>query len=168
MKNFVRTFLLSCLCAAFTTMPISMPDDIAGTPPPKFAPNWTRLSILGDRNHPFLIIWVSPRYFRRTEFERILTLTDKEYAHFVAFSRSLSCSGIPLNTRSNALMITEHSGSNSETICVMPHSGACDFLVGVANLQNIRWTEGKVRPLYELSVNISCPTDKRMRVPRAH
>jgi len=169
MINHLLRILVSVLWlspAAATTLSFPV-DDTFGTPPPRFATDWTRFSVLGDREHLFLVVWVSPHYFRRSEFERISVLTGKEYTRFVNFVRSVTCSRIKLDTGSNDLLITRHTNSSADMNCVLPPMRACDFLASTIVLQGVHWTESKAKPLMDFSVNIGCHVKQGLSVPHA-
>jgi hypothetical protein len=162
MKNVARLLVLTISLAAFAGMsqatPIQMPpDDIFGTPPPASVRSWVRLSVLGDRHHPFLIVWVSPQAFGRSGFERLMTLSPDEYDKFLAYTRSSSClERMPQHPRTGMLLVTEHADGGKDDFCVLPDGAECRFLSGIESVPDVKWTQQKVRPIRDLATNIEC------------
>jgi hypothetical protein len=135
-------------------------DDIYGARAPAFVKNWTRLSILGDRRHPFLVIWISSQRFPRVGGERMLTLPSDQYDGLIStfdFSRCLKSDGhYPEEHR---LLITEHSQA-SERQCVLTHSRSCKFLTGVSAISEIRTSKDHREILHIFASDADCSAPK--------
>jgi hypothetical protein len=133
------------------------PDDVYGTPPPKSVKSWVRLSVLGDRNVPFPIIWISPQGFDRSGFERLVALSPGEYGYFSTFARSYTCSdAAPKIPQWGTLQITEHASRYGEATCVLPRISACSFLSAIMTIPEIEWTQPRLEPIRFLIRNIRC------------
>jgi len=135
-------------------------DDIYGTHPPTFVKNWTRLSILGARHHPFLVIWISPQRFPRVDGERMLTLPSDQYDGLVSTLNSSRClkSDSPY-PEEHRLLITEHSQA-SERQCVLTHSRSCKFLTSVSAISEIRTSKDHREVLHIFASDADCSVPK--------
>jgi hypothetical protein len=135
-------------------------DDIYGTHPPAFVKNWTRLSILGGRHHPFLVIWISSQRFPRVGGERLLTLPSDQYDGLVStlnFSKCLKSDGP--HPEEHRLLITEHSQAG-ERQCILTHSRSCKFLTSVSAISEIRTSKDHREILHIFASDADCIAPK--------
>lgn len=167
MKNLVRFLTLIISLATLPTTSFGepaalLPSDVSGTPPPKWVKSWTRLSVLGNVNHPFLIVWISPQTFVRHGFERLVTLSPREYDSLVMFTHSQGCSNI-INKppEQGTLWVTQFSEGRSRSVCVLPPSNACPFMSEVAKLSSVNWTEKRSAPIRDIAADIGCSEGRK-------
>lgn len=139
-------------------VPDLLPDNIYGTPPPKFVDHWLRFSVLGDRTAPFVVVWVSPQKFKRSGFEKLIVLPKHEYHQVASASRSNTCADtVKLYPGWRMLQATEHSANQEESVCVLPHASACRFLTQLSALPSQDWSEPKTKPISILAADMECP-----------
>lgn len=105
----------------------SIQDDIVyGTPPPASADRWIRLTDVGPRNSPPVIVWIFPgdpgSYEReRAGWEKLVILPKSKYETLAAFVRTNRCPTlIDENTGWNTKHISELSNERVEVLCVLP------------------------------------------------
>lgn len=136
-------------------VPLS-PDNTLGAPAPEHTRQWVRLSVLGPRSAPLLIVWVSPTAFPRTGFERLLLMRPNEYRRFVGFVRSYPCLEPDYaNPEYRSLLVTQHS-SRRDRVCTISRARACDFLSRSVTLRGVHWTRSKKEPLLDFALGIRC------------
>jgi hypothetical protein len=136
------------------------PDDIYGTPPPASVQNWMRLSLLGDRHHPFLVVWISPQNFLRRGFERLLTLSPAKYDSLTNIAHSLRCSKpVQPYPEEHRLLVTIYSAA-TESQCVLSLARSCKFLAAVAAISEVRTSKYYRESLHILASDADCSVPK--------
>ena len=135
----------------------TFPDVVYGTTPSKSIKSWTRISVLGARDHLLPIVWIAPQEFEREYPELLAVLTEDEYTAFTKFIREKKCEA-PVSKRIDyrSLALTEYSNGHSKDICTVPRDAACDYLSSIRSLKSIEWTENKVMPFRALSIVMGC------------
>lgn len=153
----VFVFLASTLFSETQAGEFRQVDAILGTPAPSAAKAWLRFSVLGDRNAPYPIVWISPYSFRRVFPESLVQLTSKEFEALVLFTRTFHCSHVVSKyPASGTIAISQFQRSSAESVCVLPKLVACRYLSEVFVLQDIRWTKTKREPMDALYTSLRC------------
>lgn len=129
-----------------------------GTPPDQSVKNWSRFFALGEINAPLPAVWVSPQAFPLSGYQRLIVLPRRQYARFLAYVHSTSCSaslGSIIKQKDwRAILITEYSRGRSRD-CILSHEKACMLLSKISagpELDKMRESE----PLQLLSRVIKC------------
>jgi hypothetical protein len=176
----VATFLPQLATSAPQEPPKTARDspDIISGPPPEATPNfpigydiiegnpldghiqrWIRYVVVGLRNHPIPIVFFSPHEFRpKTFLELLSVLSDSEYKSLSAFTSSQACTGQrlgPNNDQWRAGEITEHEGDKT-TRCTFLPIDACNYLAGITELPDIRWTPAQLKLIHRITVETNC------------
>jgi len=146
----------SCTTASTYEFP-PMPDFINGTPPPNTVAHWIRLNVLGDRNAPWPIIWISTQTFERQYPESLIVLQPDEYQALSTFVRANRCStDEPRYPAWGTLKSTEHSDGQTVVLCVMSCFKARDYLSAILAIPQIAWTEKRGQILRLLQRGLGC------------
>jgi hypothetical protein len=139
-------------------IPPAPPDNIFGTPPPKHIETWIRISVLGLRAHPFPILWLSPRTFERSYFEKLIVLSPEEYRGVVSLARSYPCldpwAKFPEDV---AVFVTEHSRTLVGRGCRLPSTTQCKFLSNLSELPSIRHVAKDEDFVRNFGMSVGCP-----------
>jgi hypothetical protein len=150
------TFELMTLGKVAAAKEFDLPDVINGTPPPEFVKRWTRLSILGPRNSPYPIVWLSPYSFGRSGFEKLIVLSPRAYKTTEFLSRSNLCTnGIKKYPKSGTLEVATFS-QRKQALCTMPRKQACYSLSKLLMLPGMEQTTPKAEPIRELMAAVNC------------
>jgi hypothetical protein len=167
MKSLSLAFAFSWLLISPATTAVasssypSLPRDIVyGTPPAKNVKNWVRLNVLGERNAPWPIIWLSPQRFSRSFPETVITLSRREYRALEVFALANGCPVVESSYPSwGTLQVTDYSSGREHTLCIMPREKACGYLSNLVANTRIGLVGEKLEPVRELSRGLSCSSD---------
>jgi len=124
--------------------------------------HWISFQILGPRNHPFPILYLSTRRFRTTLPEFIIVLSSRRYYILSAYTQERivrpDCSGEP--PIDDVGYTFEIAGRIKKGIqrCVLRQELACAYLAGVINLSGINWTAAEFRPITDFMRTMRCDT----------
>lgn len=140
---------------------LPLPDPrvfMEGQTPDAQVKHWLRLTVLGERNKPFPVIFISPQRFKTPGFpETHIVLRDKEYRVLTVFTRTKRCSiGIIERPAWGTVLITEYKDAAASDLCVMTPAAACDYLSAISMLPSINWTATQLEPIHELADAIKC------------
>jgi hypothetical protein len=153
-------FFLSSESKSSDVPPDWLFNDFYGTPPPAYVQDWERLSIIGDRRHPFLVIWISPQSFARRGLERLLTLSNEKYQSIVGMTQSLSClKVVKLPPNDHLISITQHSRSE-EIQCALSHRRTCHFLTAISKNPDIQSSKYYRETLHIFAADAECSVPK--------
>jgi hypothetical protein len=137
-------------------------DVIQGNPPDSHIKRWIRYVIVGQQNHPFPIVFFSPQKFKpKTALEQLIVLPDSEYKSLSAFSRTQPCTKQerrPMNDPGSGGDITEHNGTET-TRCALLLVDACNYLSGIIELPNIRWTPAQLKLIQRVAMETNCTSN---------
>ncbi len=149
-----------CHAAAAANAPRLIPDNIIGTEPPKSVSEWTRISVLGLRNHLYLIIWISPQSFPRSGFERLVVLSPVEYEGVGPVISAYDCLD-PLTPfpEPHAVLVSEYSAAKGEGSCRLPYAASCEFLSKLAKLPGIGGVAKHEKTVRDFAEEFRCPVD---------
>jgi hypothetical protein len=151
--------LLGCAAstAAELTPPVLAPPVFA-TAPPKSVKNWIWYQIVGLRNHPFPIVYLSTKRFDTRLPEVLIVVARPRFSIVSKYTRSRIARSDCANGRVEPgavgnVEIAVHEGGRTLR-CVMPQASACDFLAGVEMLSGMDWTADELKPIVDLAVNV--------------
>jgi hypothetical protein len=137
--------------------PWSTPNNITGSDPPKHVGNWTRLSLLGRRFHPFLVIWLSPESFPREGFEKMFNLNRKDYARALKLNHSYAClNPNVISDEPNAVQVTEYSSNKGELSCRLPANERCEYLNKLSKIPGIHRSASRLELLRMVVEDAGC------------
>jgi len=165
MKNIVCFPLLSFLALLAVGSSVAqtarlIPDNIYGTRPPDYVTQWTRISVLGLRNRPYRIVWLSPHPFKRSGFEKYIALTPSEYRGVQALTRAYSCLDPPDHAaemiRPRLLMVTEGSAATSYMRCRVPTEATCEYLTKLVRIPGIRGFAKNESYILDIAEDVDC------------
>jgi hypothetical protein len=96
---------------------------------------WTWFQILGPRNHPFPIIYLSTRAFMTKPNESLVVLPPERYDIFSAYTHARitrsDCPGTePRGEIWYTVEVVEHD-KNAVRHCMLPQVSACSYLASV-------------------------------------
>ena len=145
----------------FTDLPL-LPDDTFGTPPPASIRDWTRISVLGVRYHPFLILWISPQTFPRQYFERLIVLSPAKYQAVVHLGQSYHCIDLRIASRQteSTLWVSHYAAPGGEQRCVLPPSAKCEFVYKFSRLPGVYDSTAYKKEARDFAENIGCSLNK--------
>jgi hypothetical protein len=121
---------------------------------------WISYEILGPRNHPFPIIYLSTQSFKPTWDEFPVVVQPARYDMLAAYTRARiarpDCPGKwPVGNVWYAVQVIERDEEYVGN-CVLPQALACNYLSGVVNLPGINWTASELRPITLFMSNVRC------------
>jgi hypothetical protein len=124
---------------------------------------WIWYEILGPRNHPLPIVYLSTQPFKTRRGEFLIVLPPTRYDIISAYTRARiarpDCPGKePAGDVWYTVEIAEHDEKHTRR-CVLPQALACDYLSGVVKLSGINWTPTELQPITEFMMEIRCNPD---------
>jgi hypothetical protein len=143
-------------CAASTAAELAPP--IFATTPPKPVKNWIWYQIVGLRNHPFPIVYLSTKRFD-TRLPEVLIVVARPRFRIVSkytrsrIARSDCAKEVSVPGEVGNVEIAVHEEGRTLR-CVIPQASACDFLAGVQMLSGMDWTADELKPIIDLAVNV--------------
>jgi hypothetical protein len=135
------------------------------TPPNDSVTHWIWYQILGPRNHPVPIIYISTRRFD-THLPEVLIVISRTRFHNVAmYTQSriarLDCStAVPYPYPAYTVDLVEHNGEATQR-CVIPKTSACDYFAGLKELPNMNWSEAEFDPINKFIRELGCLVTRR-------
>jgi hypothetical protein len=150
---------LSIICTSITTADNFYFQATARDPGVK---HWISYQILGPRNHPFPIVYISTRHFTTTLPEILIVLPNRRYDILSAYTQARiirsDCPGEgPIDDIGYTFEIAERVERRTQR-CVLPQASACDYLSGAAKLSGINWTAEELRPITDFMLTMRCGT----------
>lgn len=127
--------------------------------------HWISYQILGPRNHPFPMVYISTRHFKTTPPEFIIVMPQKKYGIISAYTQArmarADCPGKePVGNVWHSVEIAEHDKKAGRQ-CVLPQAMACEYFSAVVSLVGIAWTAEKLRPINDFNQEIDCSSISR-------
>ena len=121
---------------------------------------WIWYQVLGPRNHPFPIVYLSTEHFQTTPLEFLVVLPPATYDIVSAFTRARiarpDCPGKePTGDVWYTVEIAEHHREQTQH-CVLPQRLACEYLSGVVKLGGIDRTAKELGPIAGFMREIGC------------
>jgi hypothetical protein len=123
---------------------------------------WTWFQILGPRNHPFPIVYLSTQPFMTKQNEFLIVLPAKRYDIFfedtqVRISRA-DCPGAePRGNVWYTVEVVQHDKNGTQR-CILPQASACYYLSSVVRLSGVNWSATELRPITGFMSEIECGT----------
>ena len=120
---------------------------------------WISYDILGNRNHPFPIVYFSTQHFKTWVGEFLIVLPQQRYDVLSAYTQARiardDCPG-PEHVGDvwYTVRVIEHKKRTQR--CVLPQGSACDYLSGVEKLSGINWTTSEVRTITDFVAEVRC------------
>jgi hypothetical protein len=123
-------------------------------------PHSISYEILGPRNHPFPIVYLSTRHFGTKLGEFLVVLPKTRFDILSAYTRARiarpDCPGAePVGDVWYTVKITEHDKKRTRG-CVLLQALACDYLSGVVKLSDVNWTAEELRPITNFMGEVGC------------
>jgi hypothetical protein len=123
---------------------------------------WIWYQIVGPRNHPLPIVYLSTQPFKTMSDEILIVLPPARYDFISAYTQAriahTDCSGERLHQGAwHAIEIAEHNEKHTQH-CILPQALACDYLSGVFSLSGIKWTTTEKRTLTRFMLEVQCNT----------
>lgn len=121
---------------------------------------WIRYQIVGPRNHPLPIVYLSTRTFKTMADERLIVLPPKRYDIISAHARArvalADCPGeMPRGDVWYSVEIAVH-GEKHAARCVLPQASACNYLTDLLKLPGIDLTATERRPIANFMEEAGC------------
>jgi hypothetical protein len=123
---------------------------------------WIWYQIIGPRNHPLPIVYISTQSFKTKVNEFLIVLPLARYQVVSAYTQAriarTDCPGEkPRGDIWNTVEIAEHSDEHTRR-CVLPQASACDYLSGVLKLSGADLTATERQPIVKFMAEASCHT----------
>jgi hypothetical protein len=151
----------SLVCTSVTTA-----EDVylAGEARDPGVKRWISYEILGPRNHPLPIVYLSTQPFKTMSDELLVVLPPARYDVISAYTQGriarTDCPGEePRGNVWYTIKIAEHNEKHTQS-CVLPQALACDYLSGVLKLSGVNWTATERRPVTHFMAEVKCDTSR--------
>ena len=123
---------------------------------------WIWYQILGTRNHPLPILYLSTQSFKTMADELLVVLPLAKFQLVSAFTQAriarTDCPGEkPRADIGNTVEIGVHVDRHTRR-CVLPQESACDYLSGVLKLPGVDLTDTERQPIVTFMAEASCGT----------
>lgn len=144
------------ICTSVTTADTPRIPDQARNPGVK---RWISYEIIGPRNHPFPIVYLSTQEFEILRGESLIVLPQQRYDIISADTQArIARPDCPGNEAVGpvwySVKITAHEKHTRH--CVLPRALACHYLSGVVKLSGINWTVAELRPITDFMEEDAC------------
>jgi hypothetical protein len=117
-------------------------------------------TILGPRDHPFPIVYVSDQHFPTNRGEFLVVLPQARFDIFSAYTRArLSRPDCPGQEPVGNVWYTVQIAQQDKEMmygCALLQALACDYLSDVVNLPGINWTAEELKPITDFVLEIRC------------
>jgi hypothetical protein len=157
--RFAIALMVSSICIGIATA-----EDIylAGEARDPGVTRWISYEILGPRNHPLPIVYLSTQRFKTMSDEHLVVLPPARYDVISAYTRARTartdCPGEePRGNVWYTVKIAEHNEKYTQH-CVLPQALACDYLSGVLRLPGVNLTATERRPITNFMAEVKCDT----------
>jgi hypothetical protein len=122
--------------------------------------HWIWYEILGPRNHPLPIVYLSTQHFKTRRNEFLVVLPAARYGIISEYTKAriarTDCPGEePRGNVWYTVEIAEHDEKHTQR-CVLPRALACNYLSGVLALSGVDWTAVERRPITDLMLEVRC------------
>jgi hypothetical protein len=159
MSRFVSALIIVLLtCSVVTAADTNLPS-FDGVPKHSVS-RWIRYEILGPRNHPFPIFYISTRRFKPTTMIEFQVVLPRPRYNIVArFTQSRmargDCESAPNLNNWYTVQILEHDGDRTQQ-CVLPQVSACKYLSGVVGLPGVDWADEELKLITSFVGEVRC------------
>jgi len=121
---------------------------------------WIWYEIVGPRNNPLPIVYLSTQSFKTMSDELLIVLPPARYGIVSAYTRAritrTDCPGeVPRGNIWHTVAIAEHEDNKTQH-CVLPQALACEYLSGVVKLIGINWTAKELQPITDFMSEVRC------------
>lgn len=143
---------------------VERPWFIYGRKPDSSVSQWIRFVVLGNRNSPFPIIWISPQHFRTSGFpEFLIELRRPRYKIVDNFTkirimRSDCVRRDPRRPPWYTVEISQYADGYTR-MCIIPGKSACRYLSGILRLPGVDWTSDERKPIANFMHGIKCDSN---------
>ena len=139
------------------TFPLIPP--VFGTPPNNAVKRWIKLEVLGPRNEPLPIVYISTVHFKSFGAS-LMVLPRNRYAFALAFSKSwirgTACmTPLPADIPYYTLHIIIHDDAQASR-CAIPQSEACMYLSSLSGNPKIKWNSRDLNLIEDFLLRIHC------------
>ena len=126
--------------------------------------HWIWYEILGPRNHPLPIVYLSTQHFKTRTNEFLIVLPPARYDIISAYTQARiarpDCSGEePRENVWYTVRIAGHHEKDTQR-CVLPQAPACDYLSSVVKLSGINWTARELQPITDFMLEVRCDSGR--------
>ena len=124
---------------------------------------WISYEILGPRNHPLPIVYVSTQRFKTMSDEHLVVLSQVRYDLISAYTQARmarsDCPGEePRGNVWYTVKVAELNEKRTQS-CVLPQASACDYLSGVLKLSGVNLTAVERRPIANFMAEVKCDSN---------
>jgi len=139
------------------SFPVTPP--VFGTAPSNTVKKWIKIEVLGPRNEPLPIVFISTVHFKPSGAS-LIVLPRNKYAFALAFSeswiRGAAClTPLPADIAWYTLHIVIHDDAQTSQ-CAIPHSSACRYLSSLSENPKINWNLGDLNLIRDFLLRIKC------------
>jgi hypothetical protein len=154
------------LMASIICIGIATAEDIylAGEARDPGVTRWISYEILGPRNHPLPIVYLSTQRFKTMSDEHLVVLPPARYDVISAYTQAHiagpDCPGEePRGNVWYTVKIAEHHEKHTQS-CVLLQALACDYLSGVLKLSGVNLTATERQPITNFMAEVKCDTSR--------
>jgi hypothetical protein len=139
--------------------PFPLAPPIFGTAPSSAVKKWIKVEVLGPRNEPLPIVFISTVHFK-TPGASLIVLPRNKYAFALAFSESwisgAACiTPLPADIPWYTLHIVIHDDVQTSQ-CAILHSAACKYLSSLSENPKIDWSLRDLNLFRDFLLRIKC------------
>ena len=130
---------------------------------------WVSYEIVGPRNHPYPIVYISTEHFETLIPEFLIVLPQTEYGAVSRYTQSQlerrDCPG-EKQARSAwySVELVEHRATGTQR-CVLPQRRACGHLSGLLALPGVEWHADERKPIELLVEEAGCFGTHQQELP---
>jgi len=123
---------------------------------------WIWYQVLGPRNSPFSIVYISTEHFVTRPPEFLVVLPPPRYDVISSYTNARiarrDCPGKEPTTEVwYTVDIAQHEQEHTQR-CILPQASACEYLSAVIKLSGINWAAQELRPINDFMAQIKCNT----------
>jgi len=157
----ISTRLATAIALCFTCLSLAVADDFsfqAASRDPGVH-QWIAYQIVGPRNHPSPIVYVTTRHFKTKLPEFLLVLPKWRYALLSAYTNARivgpACRAAPVDDIGYTFEIARRVEKRVQR-CDLPKATACAYLAGVVGLSGVNWTRYELQPFTDFMLTMQC------------
>lgn len=123
---------------------------------------WIWYQVLGPRNSPLTIVYLSTERFKTMGGEDLVVLPPNRFHRISSYTESRmvhsDCPGDTAQAQAwYAVQIAVHERARTRQ-CILPQRSACQYFSGARYLHGVNWTAEELQPIIRFMAQIKCYT----------
>lgn len=159
-SRFAIVLTASVMC---TGMAAAQDFELAGVGRDPGVERWIWYEIVGPRNHPLPIVYISTQPFKTMSDELLVVLPPARFDVISTYTRARiarpDCPGKVPTRKTRAtwytVVMTQHEKGLTRS-CVLPRAKACNDFSGALKLPGIHWTTAERGPITLFMAEVTC------------